>query len=413
MNLSFNQKLISLLLLIVISTSCNDQNDIPIPAEPYMISGTGLRVGVAQADITPSKDIILAGYGPRDSDGVHDRISARCMSIIDPNDKILVLISLDLIGMFLEQTNEMKNMIAAYTGLEKECIFIHCTHSHSGPEVLLNPNETSSYLKGEFKKIGQAVRESLENSQSSIAIFSKGTSRVETVNRRNPEKSVNNSFTHIQFVDQNQNTIAALLNFACHPVVLGPDNDKISADYIYYLRRYVEQNLGGTAVFFNGSQGDINPPPIKRTYPYDRSGGTFEMSQTFGEQLGYDILNNISATDTAEIEIDYITKTIAGSNDLRGTEISIVNLGIAQIAMFPGESLSGLGSAVQDMLPGKYPMTFGLTNDFIGYIIPQDEWEGCSHSFKSTCYEETNSVGIEVGPMAISGFEQIAKELFP
>jgi hypothetical protein len=32
-----------------------------------------------------------------------------------------------------------------------------------------------------------------------------------------------------------------LLNFGCHPEVLGPDNSKITADYIYFSERKLKR----------------------------------------------------------------------------------------------------------------------------------------------------------------------------
>jgi hypothetical protein len=33
----------------------------------------------------------------------------------------------------------------------------------------------------------------------------------------------------------------------------------MSSDYVHFLRKRVEETLGGTAIFFSDSLGDINP----------------------------------------------------------------------------------------------------------------------------------------------------------
>ncbi len=411
MNIRPTTTLILFIILCIFYSSCSEKEDeFPIPEDPFVITGSGLRVGASVTDITPAEGVYLEGYEPRQSDGIHDPLTARCLTIIDKNDKILVLIALDFIGIYGEQVKAMQQTINAYTGVDNQNIFIHAIHTHSGPDILANPSRQRDYLSTVNKNVGQAVRHALEASKNAIAIFSKGQTNAATVNRRNPERSVANKFTTIKFVDQEQNTIAMLLNYACHPVVLGPDNKKITADYVHYLRASIEESLGGTAIFFNASEGDINPPPIHQNYPYDRSGGTFAMSEQLGLQIGSDIQNAINEIDTTDVEINFRTKTISDAD--RQTEISIVDLGLAQLAMVPGEPISTFGNALEDMLPGKYPMIFGMTNDFIGYLMPDIEWETCSHSFKSTCYEETVSPGAGVGEILIKAYQDLSSEMF-
>jgi hypothetical protein len=53
--------------------------------------------------------------------------------------------------------------------------------------------------------------------------------------------------------------IACLVNFACHPVILGSENLAISADFPGEVVRLVRERLGATALFTNGATGDINP----------------------------------------------------------------------------------------------------------------------------------------------------------
>ncbi|HBK68911.1 MAG TPA: alkaline ceramidase, partial [Firmicutes bacterium] len=44
-----------------------------------------------------------------------------------------------------------------------------------------------------------------------------------------------------------------------HPVVLGPDNFLVTADYPYYLLNALEQVYpGAQAMFMNGATGDVN-----------------------------------------------------------------------------------------------------------------------------------------------------------
>ena len=72
------------------------------------------------------------------------------------------------------------------------------------------------------------------------------------------------------------------MNFACHPVVLGPENLEISADYPGAMMAYVEREIGGQCLFLQGSAGDINPF-WEKTPPAE---GGFEQARILGETLG-------------------------------------------------------------------------------------------------------------------------------
>ena len=51
-----------------------------------------------------------------------------------------------------------------------------------------------------------------------------------------------------------------LFNYACHGVVMGPDNIDVSADWIGAARKTLEENPTiGTAMFLQGCCGNINP----------------------------------------------------------------------------------------------------------------------------------------------------------
>src|SRR5204863_8425349 len=53
--------------------------------------------------------------------------------------------------------------------------------------------------------------------------------------------------------------IACIVNYACHPTVLGPAHKLISPDYPGSVREYVEKNTGATCLFIQGAAGDMGP----------------------------------------------------------------------------------------------------------------------------------------------------------
>ena len=101
-----------------------------------------------------------------------------------------------------------------------------------------------------------------------------------------------------------------------------------------------------------------------------------------------DMLFNYTESDTASIAIRNITSQLS-RNIVQNTCISILDLGIIQMAMVPGEPFESFGEDLKDLMPGPYKFVVSLTNDYIGYITPEDEWGNCTNSFISGCYEET------------------------
>jgi hypothetical protein len=81
-------------------------------------------------------------------------------------------------------------------------------------------------------------------------------------------------------------TRAVLVNYACHPSVLGPDNLQYSADYPGAMKRYVESQISGAmCMFVQGGAGDINPYRDKEPVDHGSKAG-FEVMNEMGQQLG-------------------------------------------------------------------------------------------------------------------------------
>jgi hypothetical protein len=53
---------------------------------------------------------------------------------------------------------------------------------------------------------------------------------------------------------------AVLFGCGCHPVTLGHDNYRISADYPGFAQRMIEEEIGAeNALFFNMAEGNVIP----------------------------------------------------------------------------------------------------------------------------------------------------------
>jgi hypothetical protein len=103
--------------------------------------------------------------------------------------------------------------------------------------------------------------------------------------------------------------MAILVNYACHPVVLGPDNLSYSADYPSVMRNTIEEGLNRSAMafFLQGGAGDINPYFDKTPLLQD---AVLRMQET-GRKLGDEALRVARAIHTEVAQLPAIqTKTV-------------------------------------------------------------------------------------------------------
>ena len=95
-----------------------------------------LKVGYACVNITPPLGVNIAGYFvERIADGVLDELEACAVAVAD-NDNVALLIAVDHCGLFKVFLDEWKEEISKVTGVSVDAIFIHSTHTHTGPELI-------------------------------------------------------------------------------------------------------------------------------------------------------------------------------------------------------------------------------------------------------------------------------------
>ena len=385
------------------------------------------RAGAAWVDITPVKitGVNLAGYSPRKSDGLHDPITARC-AVIDDGSQQLALVAFDLIGVMYDDIAKMTADISAKTNIPADHIIIHSIHTHSGPDTMgIWGGSPKSYKARVAEGAAECVAKAAADMNPAGAFFVSGETKGFNINRRDPEKGkTDNTLAVMQFRGKDGKAIATVVNFACHPVVLGNDNLKITADYVYFLRKKLEDDRGGVAIFFSRDIGDMNPPAINKDV-YERKGGTFEMAEKEGVAIAAEsekLLDGASeqplrirvAVKQFDLKVD--NKQLLGlakggmlkrsvKNDAMKTAVAVVDLGPAQIATFPGEAFSGVREKADPLLPGPVKFFFSLTFDCAGYIVPQNEWN-------ASRYEETVSTGLNTEPTLIEALSSLSDEMF-
>jgi neutral ceramidase len=253
-----------------------------------------LRAGVAKADLDPPNNIPMAGYGSaRFSKGTLDPLEARVLALSD-GSRTIAFITLDLCFTF--DPAVMDRIRAEVRPTVDEVIF-HASHTHSGPTY----TEAPQALEHAAPRIVKAIQEASQRmvparigngwGQTYIGFnrrYIEVDGAVKMLWRNEPKVSTTfpvDPTVGVIRVDRSDGTpLAILVNYACHPVVLGPENVAYSADYPGEMRRYVEQEMGhgSMAFFLQGAPGDINPYYDKTPLVED---AVAVMKQT-GQKLG-------------------------------------------------------------------------------------------------------------------------------
>lgn len=277
-----------------------------------------LRAGVAKADLDPPVGIHMAGYGPtRTSTGTLDPLEARVLAISDGN-RTIALITLDLCFTFDEKS--MDQIRADVRPSVDEVIF-HASHTHSGPTYSENPQAVQHAVP----RIEGAIR-AAANSMIPVQIgngwgqtylgfnrrYLETDGKVQMFWRNEPKISttfpVDPTVGVIRIDRRDGNPLAILVNYACHPVVLGPDSFNYSADYPGEMRHVVENAMGhgSMAFFLQGAPGDINPFYDKTPLIEDALN---VMKQT-GQKLGLEAIRVANSIQTKPAEAKIRTKTV-------------------------------------------------------------------------------------------------------
>lgn len=265
-----------------------------------------IRVGLSQVDITPPVGGLTTGYSSaQPTDGIHDPVSARVM-ILENGQDCVALVVCDLC---VHNSAWLHEQVASI-GVTQ--LLLMNTHTHAGPKLNQEdfPSAELPWHAAVDERILSAVREAKERTFTAFFLAAEGhitlgynrlvrDGSVAVTHFENPERipygPVDPQVGVIRVTDEDQTTRAVIVNYACHPVVLGPRNRKISADFPGVMREIVEQHCGNDClcVFIQGAGGDINPLMMARGDDRERD---FDVVQVMGRLLADEVQKTLATT---------------------------------------------------------------------------------------------------------------------
>jgi hypothetical protein len=186
--------------------------------------------------------------------------------VLSDETSAFALVSVDLLALPSDFVKRVRVGIERSTGISSNAVMIASTHTHAGPVTIrtfFNPEESvdAGYLNFLAQSIEQSVTTAWRNRFN--ARVGVGASRVDGVgvNRRSTNhRPIDEEVGIIKVNDFNNHTRAVLINYSCHPTVLGPDNRLVTGDFPNFAIEQIENSIGpgGFAMFVNGTQGNIS-----------------------------------------------------------------------------------------------------------------------------------------------------------
>ena len=291
-----------------------------------------MYISFTRVKITPPVGIRLGGFAHRmasPSVQLHDDLYARLLKLSDPRGNAVILVQLDLLGVYYSDVEKIRRIISGSTGVEEDHVLVAATHTHSSPETIIpmwpHTFPYSDEEKRLYDKWFSSLLASLKSGSEAINNVEFKASVGFNVVKLNDNVCVNRltgSFEELELsilsltIDGKLRVV--VVDYPCHPacnIDLG-----ISADYpgnIY--DRLVKYGI--EPVFITGFAGDVTP----------RIRGS-ECVERLSEFLSSNILNLLNHVSYIEpylslnkVNITLPARTVPNVNAARERFLNLLN----------------------------------------------------------------------------------------
>lgn len=289
--------------------------------------------GAARRDITPPVGIYHRMWGAATHDratGVHRPLVCTALALAPADSgesaapQAQVIVSLDHCLMWNDDLDRLLATICRATGLEPGQLQIALTHTHAAG--LLDSTRSDlpggeligPYLEQLANSAAEAVGEALAALAPATIVY--GTGRCSLAAQRdfwdeasrqfvcglNPAGEADDTLLVARITRMAGETVATVVNYACHPTTLAWDNTLLSPDYVGALRETVEAATeGAPCVFLQGASGDLGP---RRGFV-----GDVAVADRNGRELGHNAIAALEALPPAGTAFEYAGPVISGA----------------------------------------------------------------------------------------------------
>ena len=250
-----------------------------------------ILVGYSRKNITPEMPTGLGGYG-NDSRRLHEKVLdpvyGICLALTDSKDQTVLLYSVDLLLTSSELTEKLRSRVSEATGVPSEQILLAATHNHSGPSMGdWDVPWAAAFYELFLEQMTQAAQDALADRAAAVL----ETGNVQADNMNYTRHYINDDGTYfgdnfgtrgqtiaghagtpdrqirlIRFARAGKQDIL-LMNWQAHAKMcstatsdFGKAHHKhLSADFIGYTRKHLEELTGAAVIYFSGASGNLNP----------------------------------------------------------------------------------------------------------------------------------------------------------
>lgn len=245
---------------------------------------SGMRAGVGRVDITPPVGIPAGGWGNQlheVSEGNDLELWATVLVVEGGDGRRAAIVDVDLCLFDDGQAARARSVVAEAAGLPAESVAVGTTHNHSVPVttelggawIRRNRELVAPYVETVFDAIGRAaaaaasalrpVRVGSAHGRSPLAVNRRMTAPDGRVTvGLDPEGPSDPTLTVVRLDGDDDRPVATIVHYACHPIILGPDNTLVTPEYPGVVKRVVEAAVGGHCLFVQGACGDIGPSEL-------------------------------------------------------------------------------------------------------------------------------------------------------
>ncbi|NKW86560.1 neutral/alkaline non-lysosomal ceramidase N-terminal domain-containing protein [Bacillus cereus] len=228
------------------------------------------KIGVCKVDITPPIGIDFIGYHRETGiNNIEERIYGTVF-VFEKDEMKTVFISIDNIGMLVEDTNMIRERVASRLHVPFERITVVYTHTHSGPETVGEQPLVRSYKTILVNNVVQGAVTANNNLELCEIGWGVTTGDIGVNRRERTSDGRAKMGTNIEGVVDKRIGLLAIRNAetkelsgivvfcTAHPNVLKGDSDVLSADYPGMTREVLERIVNCPVIIVQGAAGNVN-----------------------------------------------------------------------------------------------------------------------------------------------------------
>ncbi|MGD6891220.1 neutral/alkaline non-lysosomal ceramidase N-terminal domain-containing protein [Bacillus mobilis] len=376
------------------------------------------KVGVCKVDITPPIGIDFVGYHRETGiNNIEERIYGTVF-VFEKDEIKTVFISIDNIGMLVEDTNMIRERVASRLHVPFERITVVYTHTHSGPETVGEQSLLKSY---KTILVNNVVCGAVTASNDlklcevgwGVTLGDIGVNRRERTSDgrakmgTNIEGVVDKRIGMLAIRNVETKELSGIIVFCtAHPNVLKGDSDVLSADYPGMTREILEKIVNCPVIIVQGAAGNVNAKyrgsrEALKQMAYTLSGHVLTMLPTVTYSPIVNVrtvssmmqmklkdipeMNEIRSmarsaekqwgVNTDEWLTIILEKYKQGIRQLRiDLEVQLFQVNDGMFFGIPMEPFSETALEVKERLRNELAFLGGYTNGYIGYLPTREEF---------------------------------------